>query len=353
MLLTCEIRNAIIDVLLLNIYSERNAGYASGKSGLALTLLNVAHYMGSKYEYLEDHSLSLLEEVLAMNIDLPTFMNGNAGIGFVLNSIINNRLIDADYSDLFSKQTTDIITTIKVKKHDDDISAECLDYMFFINAIQNRISQDDISTCNDILISLIDSRLKKFEKRLESGMARNEYYPFAIRLMAAINALQAYQDKYAIHAFNIIRKNEFLFHELDYICQYPIYYFYLYLTDKCIYRQNVSASINQMFDESLKNIFTETMSFKELIDSVYLLSRIKAISADNKNMLSTTMYKMLSAFTDSDKTSFESKLKQTLYRSAGYNIGISGGLSRLLILDCFWDDMTKGVFPRDMTLLFF
>ena len=46
MLLTSDTRKSLIDALSLNMYAERNMGYAFGKTGIALTLLNVAHKFG-------------------------------------------------------------------------------------------------------------------------------------------------------------------------------------------------------------------------------------------------------------------------------------------------------------------
>lgn len=74
MLLTSDTRKSLIDALSLNMYADRNMGYAFGKTGIALTLLNVAHKFGRQYEYLEDHAVSLLEETLAVNIEQPTFV---------------------------------------------------------------------------------------------------------------------------------------------------------------------------------------------------------------------------------------------------------------------------------------
>ena len=62
MLLTSNIRAQLIDVLLLNIYAEKRVGYAVGKTGMAVTLLNVSRKLGQQYEYLEDHAISVLEE---------------------------------------------------------------------------------------------------------------------------------------------------------------------------------------------------------------------------------------------------------------------------------------------------
>lgn len=72
-LLTSDTRKSLIDALSLNMCAGRNMGYAFGKTGIALTLLNVAHKFGRQYEYLEDHAVSLLEETLAVNIEQPTF----------------------------------------------------------------------------------------------------------------------------------------------------------------------------------------------------------------------------------------------------------------------------------------
>lgn len=353
MLLTSDTRKSLIDALSLNMYAERNMGYAFGKTGIALTLLNVAHKFGRQYEYLEDHAVSLLEETLAVNIEQPTFANGNAGIGFALNHIIDNRLIDADYADLFSARHENIVSAIKNLTYNENDSFDYADYLFFIGSVGESFADSDMSICQNRLVSLINKCFDTYESRLDTWQARNMYYVFSIRLMAVINALQSYRCEYAEHFFDIILRNAIRLHDDDYICPYSVFYIYLYLTELHLLDSKYTDTVSRMFEECLKNIIAETLSFRELIDVVYLLSRIRSLPNNVYGAaLSEKVTEVLSKFTDDDKNKMEYKLKRTLFDTAGYNLGIYGGLCRLLILDCFWDDMSKGDYPERMTELF-
>lgn len=353
MLLTSDTRKSLIDALLLNMYAEKNIGYAFGKTGIALTLLNVSRKAGQQYEYLENHAVSLLEETLAVDIDLPTFANGNAGIGFALHNIITDGLVDADYNDLFSAQHKNVISYIKNLMYNEKDSFEYTDYLFFIEAVKERISDNDMSICHNILIYLINKSFDVYESRQNSWVEKTSYYVLAIRLMAVINALQSYRAEYVENFLDILHRNAVRLHEEDCICPYPIYYIYLCLTEQHCSDARYANMIYRMFEESLKNIVVETLSFKELIDIVYLLLRIKFMSNNAYgDILSKKITEVVFMFTDDDQIKFEYKLKRTLFNIAGYNMGIYGGLCRLLILDCFWDEMSKGIYPECMTKLF-
>lgn len=354
MLLTSNIRARLIDVLLLNIYAEKRVGYAVGKTGMAVTLLNVSRKLGQQYEYLEDHAISVLEETLAMEMEEPAFMNGNAGIGFGLHEIITDKLIDGDYDELFASRHDKVIAQIKALEYDEKNPFDCLDYLFFVNAVEDRISCEDKALCDNVLERLVDSHMSRFQSEFVRWNVRNMYYVFAIRLMAVINSLQSYSNGYFRRCRDLLLNNEMRLHTDDYISQYPIYYSYLYLTDLSFSRNEHSDESARLFDESLKNIITETLSFKELADVVYLSLRIKSVTDNRrKDLLSETIDRVTFEFTDDDIDRFECKLNKTMFASSDYNLGIYGGLCRLLILDCFWADMVDGVFPKSLTRLLF
>lgn len=354
MLLTADIRNNIIDVVLINMYTENNAGYAFGKTGIALTLLNIASRFKSRYAYLEEHAVALLEEILALNIDIPSFMNGNAGIGFALNQSISNALIDADFLDLFATRQNDIINYIKsMTSFDDEKYFDYLDYMFFTEALENRISSKDIYECQEILLIHINTYIDLHISNIDTWIYRRQYYAFAIKLMSLINSLQSYNSKYAKYFLSKIWQNELKLSRQGYVCPYITYYCYMLISTMEM-KQYVYAdliAIKNISIENLKNIIPEILSFKELIDVSYLLLQIKGkvkdIDCDN------IINNVISQYIDTDKIRIENKIKHTLFDSAGYNIGIYGGLSRLLILDCFWDDMFDGKFQDHITKLFY
>lgn len=89
----------LTDYTLLNACSISSNGLYNGKSGMALALFEAAACL--KDEYLEEQAFGLLQESLLADTKDISFESGLSGIGYFLLYLINNRLIEADFDELF------------------------------------------------------------------------------------------------------------------------------------------------------------------------------------------------------------------------------------------------------------
>lgn len=98
-----EINEALIkkaaEHVMLNSCSVSSSGLFKGKAGMSLALFEVARFLED--EYIEDQALQTLQESLLTKTNDPGFENGLSGIGYVLLYLTKNKLVEADFDELF------------------------------------------------------------------------------------------------------------------------------------------------------------------------------------------------------------------------------------------------------------
>lgn len=98
-----EINEALIkkavEHVMLNSGSVSSSGLFNGKAGMSLALFEVARFLED--EYIEDQALQTLQESLLTKTNDPGFENGLSGIGYVLLYLTKNKLVEADFDELF------------------------------------------------------------------------------------------------------------------------------------------------------------------------------------------------------------------------------------------------------------
>ncbi|MFK2511452.1 lanthionine synthetase LanC family protein [Bacteroides fragilis] len=97
----------LVDYISLNACSVNSSGLYNGKSGISLALFETAKCLQDTE--IEDKAFSLFQESLIRKTNDYGFENGMSGIGYVLIYLITNKLIDADFEDLFGDQREAII----------------------------------------------------------------------------------------------------------------------------------------------------------------------------------------------------------------------------------------------------
>lgn len=113
MLTNHDIRK-LSDYVLLNAYSVNSTSLYNGKAGMSLSLFEVARYLND--ESIEEHAFELLQESLLSKNDDIGFEYGLSGIGYVLQYLIENEFIDADFDEFFGEQTGKILTGLEKSK---------------------------------------------------------------------------------------------------------------------------------------------------------------------------------------------------------------------------------------------
>jgi hypothetical protein len=148
----------LADFILLNAYSVQSAGLYNGKMGLSLCLFEVATFLQDKK--IENHAFELLQETIVFShkSENITFENGLSGIGFVLLYLIENKLIDADYEELFKEQQDRIFSQMKAISVFSEKHLNCL---YFAKLLYHSENKTEVTPLMERLIMDVELSLEK------------------------------------------------------------------------------------------------------------------------------------------------------------------------------------------------
>ena len=79
------------------------SGFYAGRAGVALCLFEAARFLHD--DTLDDEAMVFLKQALITQIKDIDFENGLSGIGYVLDYLIRHEFLEADYEELFGRQT--------------------------------------------------------------------------------------------------------------------------------------------------------------------------------------------------------------------------------------------------------
>ncbi|NDV65747.1 hypothetical protein [Bacteroides sp. 224] len=178
----------IANTVLLYSYHTDNKGLLDGKMGIALFLYSYARYSNGKYY--SDFADDLLDEILASAARIPTtFEDGLTGIGWAVNYLIKNKLVEGDPNEVlndvdkrvFSHLRCDpsisifghaIYLTERIRDNANNpvfeqYITQCLDFCHKgLNGYKGTISLNNI---NSILFFLIETdKMKQFNHLIKS-----------------------------------------------------------------------------------------------------------------------------------------------------------------------------------------
>lgn len=129
----------LVDYISLNACSVNSSGLYNGKSGISLALFETAKCLQDTE--IEDKAFSLFQESLIRKTNDYGFENGMSGIGYVLIYLITNKLIDADFEDLFGDQREAIIKHFEnIDKQPDKllVSYKIIYFLFVLDKLQKQ-----------------------------------------------------------------------------------------------------------------------------------------------------------------------------------------------------------------------
>ena len=129
----------LVDYISLNACSVNSSGLYNGKSGISLALFETAKCLQDTE--IEDKAFSLFQESLIRKTNDYGFENGMSGIGYVLIYLITNKLIDADFEDLFGDQREAIIKHFEnIDKQPDKliVSYKIIFFLFVLDKLQKQ-----------------------------------------------------------------------------------------------------------------------------------------------------------------------------------------------------------------------
>ena len=182
----------LVDYISLNACSVNSSGLYNGKSGISLALFETAKCLQDTE--IEDKAFSLFQESLIRKTNDYGFENGMSGIGYVLIYLITNKLIDADFEDLFGDQREAIIKHFEnIDKQPDKLlvsyklylSLQFFDWknIYYINSkdyvlqmYEAYLKLVDFCNCKYFSKSLMDSYVTLYsEGRIASSLVRGYY----------------------------------------------------------------------------------------------------------------------------------------------------------------------------------
>lgn len=331
--------------MLLNIYTIEPAGFLKGKAGVALALFELSRFC--KDESLENHAFNLLQEALAYDVPGYDFVNGTPGIAYVIHYLIKNQFLDADYIDLYEKQHQKIIKNILSAEYKEEKCFRYINNLFFINALSEYIPKNIYQKCQTILYINIKRTLNLFFQKidLKTGMY---FHRYAIKLMTACNSLC--QTDINIDKFiSTIKKIQNKLDKLDYVNTPPLFPIQLYICEtlrekKIIQRENV-----KLIDTCMQNTIISSLNFRQKTDLIFYIYKIFHINhaLDYRTIANS----IVETLRDKNIDKFEKKIYNNIFKNSPYEISIEMGISRLILLNIYWEQIQMGVFSDNIVQL--
>ncbi|GHT66029.1 hypothetical protein AGMMS50239_26840 [Bacteroidia bacterium] len=130
-----------VDYILLNADITKATGLYNGKAGLSLSLFEVSRCL--RDEKIEDKAFNLLQEVLIIKNKDDNFENGLAGIGYTLLYLIENKLLEADFDEIFGEQYEALIKNLENIEKEPLRLVNSLRIIYFLSKVGNIKREDD------------------------------------------------------------------------------------------------------------------------------------------------------------------------------------------------------------------
>lgn len=303
----------LADYVLLNAYSIKFAGLYSGKAGVSLSLFCLSHELEDSY--MEDHAVELLEQSIVGVKDDISFENGQAGVGFLIAYLIENRLIDADFDDLFIDQYSGIISKLTSQDIDSDRFLIVLRSVCFLWQV-NRIKPDPIHA------SLMEKIFKACEKYLydEFGDFNNLSYNKSKVVM--INIFTEYLRlvnfcRYEPYSRALLSRFVELYRGGFIASQYSIGYSLGRLSSE------FSDVAKMNIQRASQGALVDCMTLNQRIDMLYILHQFSEQNSTLAQQLEDSL------FGESDDQMERNLI--SILPSYGLRIGYENGISRLLV----------------------
>lgn len=336
------------EFMLLNVYSLPQMGFVYGKAGIALTLFELSGFKNE--EAYEEYAYDLLKEVLTYKLENKNFAYGTAGIGYVLDYLIKNRFLDADYQELFGKQHQEILDEILYNLEDTQYDKyHYADFLFWVESLAEHIDEEMLESCEYVLTLHILNALVWFESsRKLSPSGISVFYDYASKLLAVCNSCRV-PDKCSNR---FIVKIKHVLERLcanDIICSEPLLGFQLYIYGVSRNQDELVEIGKKMIDRAIKDLYPSILNFKQKIDLAYHMLRVYHL--DRTLDYRYKAKELMNILKEEKVEVFEGKLMKAICSGVLPNLGCGQGLCRLLLLNIFWDKMEQGEWPDHITEL--
>ncbi|GHV41028.1 hypothetical protein FACS1894179_08510 [Bacteroidia bacterium] len=333
------------EILLLNAYTVESLGYLNGKAGTALTLFELARYLND--DSIENHAFDLLQETLAYDITDNEFSNGKAGIAYVVHYLIKNRFLDADYLELYGKQQEGIIESI-VSQHKGQNPYKWIGDLFFILSLSVFIPRKNYIECLNILSTNIFKELDDLHEKasLETAITFYNYTSKLLNLCCSVNI----PDDVVNQILHKIKRTNKKLSDQDCICNNLLYPILLFFCSKKQQEQDIQKNATNLIQETMKNILIPTLDFRQKTDLIFNIFRLYRL--DHKLDFRDSADNILKTIIDDDTAILEEKIYNNIFKKPEDSIGIGTGISRLILLVIYLNEIRTGNLSEHIVELF-
>nr|WP_302830316.1 hypothetical protein [uncultured Bacteroides sp.] len=327
-----KIVKKLADYVALNSCASNSSGLYNGKAGMSLALFEAANVL--QCEYLEEQAFELLQETLLTRTQDISFENGLSGIGYALAYLINNRLVDADFDELFGEKMDVILdeTAIQMERLRNGGNLHSLKQIYFLHYFDSAICTiDKFQTIKGTLFTLYADRLEHQLEEMDDSKSDcclqktgimqyfKEYTEIAahcIDMPVSIDLLEHFAKQYQQGLWN---NDFFIGHSLNRIAER-------------VHHTTLKEIAGECMRISLLNIKPQKMILPELVDFLFRPMKEESYCSRSKQIKQWL-------FTPNERY-LTARLKYSLpalYPKAGYKSGIA----RLLLL--MVNELTKGI----------
>lgn len=158
----------LVDYLKMNATTLGGSGYDQGRSGFSLLFFELADFL--KDDALENLASDLLMQALLTQTRNISFDKGLSGIGYVLEYLIQNRLVDARFDELFAAQTELVVSELeRIMKED---LSKCLSQVRTLRFLLGSGNGEYIS----LAISYLDVLQERINEVFQQILSRDRIY---------------------------------------------------------------------------------------------------------------------------------------------------------------------------------
>jgi len=307
----------MVELILPNIEKVSSTGLYNGKAGLSLSLFIAAKYLQD--EQLEDTAYKLLQESLVIKNYDVSFENGLAGIGYALCYLIENKYLEADFDEIFGIQYETLIKNHENIEKEPSRLINSLQFIYFLSSV-SRIKKDNRT---GEIIKKIFEGLELFLTVQLHDFADINYIN---RKIDVLNIYKTYlklvvYSGYSHFSHSLLKDFSALYRKGRIISSLETG-FYL---SRIAVKYNINDYediINENINSGIKNIYPNTLSLKEKIDSVKIANGINCKNVKESDLLPE--------IENIHKDKVIHDLLKTIDEKS-FPFGYGAGLSRLLV----------------------
>ena len=302
----------ISDYILQNANTINVSGLYNGKAGLALALFVASRQIQD--DYIENKAYNLLMEALVdINHD-TSFEKGQAGIGYVLSYLIQNRYLEADFDVIFREQYKSIIKSLDNINNDPMKLLNSFKVIYFLTNVSPFKMND-----NDHIQMIISNIFQGVEMFLTTQFFDFTDIDYVNNKLSVLNTYKIYlalinYSGYTKFSYSILDDYTTLYRNRKIASSLEIGYYLKEIANKCKIN-GYDDVIHGNIANSIKNIRPQTLTIREQIDTAKLIRNCNE--------------ELMEPFVPIFETDTVNDLLKTLNKNA--MLGYGNGLGRFLI----------------------